>query len=460
MKPYNRALHVFRRDLRLHDNTALLFALKHAREVVPCFILDTRQVEEHSYRSLNALQFMAGSLRDLDKQLRSKGGRLFVFRGVAEQVVEELVSSSHIDLVTMNRDYTPFSRKRDQSMQALLRKRGIECSIHSDALLNEPEAVHKQDLKPYMIFTPFRKKAQLIPVAMPVENTYTNYASVELANAVKPSMIEQLLPQRNPHLLLNGGRTEGLRLIGQIETLSDYDEKRDYPAKDYTSHLSAHNKFGTVSIREVYNRTKSLFGPSHTLLSELYWREFFTHIVYHFPHVIGGAFHERYNALKWSNREDYFEAWCSGNTGFPIVDAGMRELNTTGYMHNRVRMVVASFLVKDLHIDWRWGERYFAQNLIDYDPAVNNGNWQWAASTGCDAQPYFRIFNPWRQQQRFDPECVYIRKWVPELDGLSPKDIHGLEKQRGFAQTAYPDPLVNHRIASAAAESMFASMKR
>jgi deoxyribodipyrimidine photo-lyase len=245
-----------------------------------------------------------------------------------------------------------------------------------------------------------------------------------------------------------------------LESLSDYEVQRDYPAQDFTSHLSAHNKFGTVSIREVYHRIRKLFGASHTLISELYWRDFFTHIVYHFPHVMGGAFHEKYNGLKWANREDFFKAWCEGRTGFPIVDAGMRELNTTGHMHNRVRMVVSSFLVKDLHIDWRWGERYFAQQLTDYDPAVNNGNWQWAASTGCDAQPYFRIFNPWKQQQRYDLDCEYIKKWIPALRSLPPKDIHDLEKQRERKPGSYPEPIVNHRIASAAAESMFASLRK
>jgi deoxyribodipyrimidine photo-lyase len=460
MHQYSAALHVFRRDLRLNDNTALLFALKHAREVFPCFVLDKRQVEEHPYRSPNGLQFMTGSLRDLNGELESRGSRLYLFRGIAEDVIESLVSSQGIDLVTMNRDYTPFSRKRDKAIQTLLEKRGVTCSFYGDALLNEPEAVHKNDLKPYTVFTPFRKKAQVIPVDTPVENRHKNYATKKLAGEVGTDVFEQMFPQKNPDILLRGGRSEGLDLIARMDSLSDYEAQRDYPAQDCTSHLSAHNKFGTVSIREVYHRARALFGASHTLLSELYWRDFFTHIVYHFPRVVGGAFHEKYNALPWANREDHFEAWCSGSTGYPIVDAGMRELNTTGYMHNRVRMVAASFLVKDLHIDWRWGERYFAQKLIDYDPAVNNGNWQWAASTGCDAQPYFRIFNPWRQQQRFDPGCEYIKKWVPELGGLSAKDIHGLEKQKGFESVSYPHPIVHHRTASAAAESMFASVRK
>ena len=460
MKRYKQALHVFRRDLRLHDNTALIFALKNAHKVIPCFVIDNRQVEENEYRSGNALQFMVDSLHDLHGQLKNRGGRLYLFRGIAEEVIEGLVSSLDIDLVTINRDYTPFSLQRDSTIQAVLKKRGVDCSCHADALLNEPEAVHKNDLKPYTIFTPFRKRAQVIPVRSPEENTCSNYVLKKFESEVDPSALEQLIPQRNPDILFAGGRTEGLRLIEQVQDLSDYNVQRDYPAKDYTSHLSAHNKFGTVSIREVYHRVRTLFGASHTLLTQLYWRDFFTHIVYHFPRVLGAAFHERYNSLKWVNREDYFEAWCRGNTGYPIIDAGMRELNASGYMHNRVRMVVASFLVKDLHIDWRWGERYFAQKLIDYDPAVNNGNWQWAASTGCDAQPYFRIFNPWRQQQKFDQDCAYIKKWIPALRELSQKDIHGLEIKRGPKPIYYPDQVVNHRIASAAAESMYASLKK
>ncbi len=461
MKSHKLALHIFRRDLRLEDNTALIHALESADLVIPCFILDERQLEQNEYRSDNALQFMINSLRDLQGQLGKRGGRLCLFYGVAEEVVEKLVSSLEIDLVTWNRDYTPFSRRRDEAIQSILEKKKVEYVHHADALLHEPDLVHKNDRKPYSIFTPFLKKARTLPVRAPeaYERLQNHrYYTKHIEDEKETALLDDLLPRRNPDILLKGGRKEGLVLLDNLGRLSDYEIQRDYPARDFTSHMSAHNKFGTVSIREVYHTIVNLFGDSHTLITELYWRDFFTHIIYHFPHVIGGSFREKYRNIKWSDSEALFEAWCKGRTGFPIVDAGMRELNATGFMHNRVRMITASFLVKDLHIDWRWGEKYFARNLVDYDPAVNNGNWQWAASTGCDAQPYFRIFNPWRQQQNFDPDCAYIKRWIPELRSLPSKEIHALERKRPGARSLYLKPVVSHRVASAAAQTLYASV--
>jgi deoxyribodipyrimidine photo-lyase len=460
MKPYTRALHVFRRDLRLKDNTALLYALENAEKVIPCFILDKRQIEENEYRSSHAVQFMAASLADLDRQLRKEKGRLYLFYGTAEEIVEILVSSHEIDLVTVNRDYTPFSQKRDAKIQSLCHRKNVAYASHGDALLHEPDAFHKDDLTPYIIFTPFLKKARVIPVRKPVTTTHANYYSKTIEMEKEKKILDQIVPQKNPRIAVNGGRNEALTLVDNLSTLSDYASRREYPAHDATSHLSAHIKFGTVSVREVYHRINSLFGGAHTLITELYWRDFFTHIIYHFPRVLDGSFRQKYDAINWSNDKKLFSAWCQGNTGYPLVDAGMRELRTTGYMHNRARMVTASFLVKDLHIDWRWGEKYFAQRLIDYDPGVNNGNWQWAASTGCDAQPYFRIFNPWRQQKKYDPACAYIKKWIPELKELSPKEIHGLETPRPRKELAYPSPIVDHKAASRAAKAMYASVAK
>ena len=257
----------------------------------------------------------------------------------------------------------------------------------------------------------------------------------------------------NDEIFARGGRKNAQKVLNRLADFNDYDTDRDIPAKEATTGLSAHNKFGTVSIREVYHAVTDALGSSHTIIRELYWRDFFSHVAFHFPHIFGHAFHKKYEQLEWENSRKKFKVWCDGKTGFPIVDAGMRQLNVTGFMHNRVRMIVASFLVKDLHIDWRWGEKYFAQNLVDYDPAVNNGNWQWAASTGCDAQPYFRIFNPWIQGKKFDLDCIYIKKWVPELRKYSAKDIHRLEK--GGALDGYPEAIVDHSEAKQVAEDMF-----
>ncbi len=456
MKKHKLTLHVFRRDLRLDDNTALIHALENSNKVIPCFIIDKRQVKENEYKSNNALQFMIGSLKDLDNQLRKRRGKLYLFYGIAEEVIEKLVSSLEIDLVTINRDYTPFSRQRDAKIQSTLKQKNVEFSSHGDALLNEPETIHKNDLKPYTIFTPFLRKAKIIPVRKPVRNNHTNYYLKKIKIQKNHKIFNQILSQKNPNILLDGGRKEGLKLLKNLRKLSDYEKQREYPAKDYTSHLSAHIKFGTVSIREVYHQIIKLFGESHALITELYWRDFFTHITYNFPHVIERSFYKKYDKIKWSYNKELFKSWCEGKTGFPIVDAGMKQLNTTGFMHNRVRLIAGSFLTKDLHIDWRWGEKYFAQKLVDYDPSVNNGNWQWVASTGCDAQPYFRIFNPWLQQKKYDTSCEYIKKWIHELRNLSPKEIHGLQFNK---VKKYPHPMINHSEESKIAKNMFIKIK-
>lgn len=309
-------------------------------------------------------------------------------------------------------------------------------------------------IKPYTVFTPFYKNASQLHVAAPQQNQYSNYYQQEISFTDKQTLAS-LSRKHNPNLLVKGGRKEALALLKQAKTLENYAESRDIPAVNGTTKLSAHNKFGTLSIRELYSEIVKQFSQTHTLIKELYWRDFFTQITFYFPHVLGNAFHEKYNRISWANNEKYFRAWCEGRTGFPIVDAGMRELNTTGYMHNRVRMITASFLVKDLHIDWRLGEKYFAQKLVDYDPAVNNGNWQWAASTGCDAQPYFRIFNPWLQQQKFDPECLYIKRWLVELSHCNPRDIHALEKHSGTSLANYPSAIIDHRIESQKAKLLY-----
>lgn len=433
------ALHVFRRDLRLEDNTALIEAMNTSDEVIPCFIFDTRQIGDNPYKSDASLAFMAKSLAELDEALRKKDSQLYLFHGIAEEVIATLLSTLPIDAVFINRDYTPFSRTRDLEIENACRSKNITFNCYADALLHEPEEVLKPDGKPYSMYTAAFNRASLLSVKAPLKNSHSNYYKKNISNIDKHTMAV-LLQLQTPDLLVKGGRKEGLQLIKQALTLKNYETIRNLPAQNGTSKLSAHNKFGTVSIREVYSAIANSLGKSHTLIKELYWRDFFTHITFHFPYVLGAAFHSKYDQLSWSKNEAHFQAWCKGMTGFPIVDAGMRELNTTGYMHNRVRMITASFLVKDLHIDWRWGEKYFAQKLVDYDPAVNNGNWQWAASTGCDAQPYFRVFNPLLQQKKFDPDCAYIERWVPEyLEGTA----------------SYPAPIVAHDVESKKAKQMY-----
>lgn len=453
LKPYKLSLHIFRRDLRLVDNTSLIEALKLSHQVIPCFIFDKRQIERNNYKSDNCIQFMVYSLKELDEELHKKHAKLYYFYGIAEDIIGKLIEKIKIDAIFINRDYTPFALTRDHKIEKICQNKNIDFHCFADALLHEPEQVLKANQQAYTIYTPFLKKCSTLPVNSPSKNSFSNYFNSNLP-LTDHSIIKKLSQKNNPLILVQGGRIEALTLLKKIKSLKDYSKIRNFPALSGTTHLSAHNKFGTISIREFYHHVVSELGRHHPLISELYWRDFFTHIVFHFPHVLGQAFHEKYATIPWKNNQHDFRTWCEGYTGFPIVDAGMRELNATGYMHNRVRMIVASFLTKDLHIDWRWGEKYFAQKLVDYDPAVNNGNWQWVASTGCDAQPYFRIFNPWLQQAKFDPDCLYIKRWIPELSHATPKEIHTIPKHaRRLAN--YPAPMLDHSKESDKSKKMY-----
>ncbi len=450
-----RSLFIFRRDLRLDDNTGLIAALENSGTVVPGFVFDPRQTGRHPYMSENALQFLVGSLAGLDRELRARGSRLYLFEGEAEKVVSGLIRSEAIDAVYVNRDYTPFSRLRDAAIADACRESNAAFVPCGDSLLNEPEAVAKKDGSPYTMFTPFFRASRTIAARPPRRNAFTNYDSRRIAAEMGDAAFGRVLRRRNERLFRKGGRAEALRILGRIGRLEDYARTRDLPAVEGTTGLSPHNKFGTISIREFHAAVRKRLGPGHPLLRQLYWRDFFTHVAFNFERVFGRPFYPQYERVTWHDDPRRFRRWREGTTGFPIVDAGMRQLNETGFMHNRVRMICASFLVKDLHIDWREGERYFATRLEDYDPAVNNGNWQWVASTGCDAAPYFRIFNPWLQQKRYDPEAVYIKRWIPELGRAPAELIRRLDRFEGRRPGGYPAPIVDHAVESVVALHMY-----
>jgi deoxyribodipyrimidine photo-lyase len=454
MKKYKKSIFIFRRDLRLDDNTGLIRALEESESVVPCFVFDPRQTEKNEYKSDNAIQFMIESLKDLDSQLKEQDGKLFLFRGKAEDIVGELIRSMQIDAVCLNRDYTPFSRERDSEINRICQKNGIKCLQYCDALINEPDDVLKKDGKPYTVFSAFYRNSQDRPVSTPLTNSYGNYYK-DYVQFEERNMLRDFILEYNEYIHLKGGRKNGKKILGNLGVFKNYEVNRDIPSIDGTTNLSAHLKFGTCSTREVYHSIKNQLGSEHPLIRQLYWRDFFTHIGFHYPHVFGESFKHKFRKIKWSHDKKLFNLWCQGKTGFPIVDAGMRQLNQTGFMHNRVRMITASFLTKDLHIDWRSGEKYFAQKLVDYDPAVNNGNWQWVASTGCDAQPYFRIFNPWLQQKKFDPESKYIKKWVPELESVHSRIINNLFKEKSTKIMNYPSPILDHAKESKYAKFMY-----
>lgn len=453
MEKRHIVLHIFRRDLRIIDNNSINDALNKGKTVLPLFIIDPVQVELHRYRSENGLIFMFNSLKELDDDIKREGGQLYVGYGNPVDVIKDLVRNVNINEIQVNRDYTPFSEKRDQAIQDFCNSNAIGFTRYNDLLLTEPEQVHKSDGNPYSVYTYFARKAREITPLQVEKNSKYNFINKKIKGFNSSEKLSKIGFHSNNMIRVKGGRKEGLQLLNRLNRLKEYEIDRDIPAKDATTLLSAHNKFGTISIRELYWKIVEELGEEHGLISQLYWRDFFTHIAWHFPHVFQGAFYQKYDKIEWDNNEKEFHSWCNGETGFPIIDAGMRELNATGYMHNRVRMIVASFLVKDLHINWQWGEQYFARHLVDYDPSINNGNWQWAASTGCDAQPYFRIFNPWRQQKRFDPECKYIKLWVPEIKDIPIKIIHNplLIKE---IQT-YPNPICDHKSRAELAKKMF-----
>ncbi len=445
MAKYKKALYIFRRDLRIDDNTGLINALKTSKEVIPLFVFDERQ-RGHEYFSNNAFEFMLNSLDELEKELQKKGAELVVLEGNLELILKDLKELEDIDAIFINSDYTPFSKVRDAQIRNICEKLDISLIENHDYLLNPPGSVLNAQGEPYKVATAFQNKAMTIDVEKPRSNKYTNYAKSKINKKAKIGVRE-----KNPHIMVRGGRVEGLKLMREIENKKDYDTNRDFVFEDATTKLSAHLKFGTISVRELYWHLRAKFYFAHPLIKQLYWRDFFTHIAYFYPKVFKESFREEFKNIEWWGKKDELDAWMQGKTGFPIVDAAMRQINKTGWMHGRARMIVGSFLVKNLGINWRLGEKYFAQKLVDYDPCLNNGNWQWVASTGCDAQPFFRIFNPQLQQKKFDKDCKYIKKWLPELENTSNFEIHNfLNKPLSYAK-----PIINYKDSIIKAKNEF-----
>jgi deoxyribodipyrimidine photo-lyase len=413
-----KSLFIFRRDLRIEDNTALNQALENNEDVLCIFIFDQAQ-RNHPYFSTNAFDFMIQSLSEVETEIHKHNAALNFLAGPLPQTLTKVLEEYKFEQLYLNKDYTPFAQKRDKKIKDWCQAQKITFKSYHDATLNAPEATKKEDGTPYKVFTPYYRNAAQIKVKEPETGNFKNLSAVKLKAAeTLETLKKQVQPDENKKRLLKGGRKEALEIFKNLN--KNYDKERDFPAQNGTTHLSAHHKFGTVSMRESFYALSQFYGPEHTVVSELYWHDFFTHVGYFFPHVFETSFTPKFENLEWENDTDKFKAWCEGKTGFPIVDAGMRELNQTGYMHNRVRMITASFLIKNLEINWQWGERYFAQNLIDYDPAINNGNWQWVASTGAVSEQSTRIYNPWSQTRKIDPKCEYIKEWVPELKGPLP----------------------------------------
>ncbi|MBS1587825.1 MAG: deoxyribodipyrimidine photo-lyase [Bacteroidetes bacterium] len=410
-----------RRDLRLDDNAALYYALCAGVPVLPLFIFDTEILDDLKDRQDRRVSFIYDTIAQLHEELKGMGSGMRAMHGKPLDCFKQLASEYDIAAVYTNNDYEPYAMARDKTVAEFLHEQNIAFRSYKDQVIFEKDEVVKDNGEPYNVYTPYSRKWKeklndFYLKSYPTEKYFQHFLQ---HRAMAIPTLKDIGFERAEYDV-------GEPKLNK-EIAKDYGETRNFPAINGTTRLGVHLRFGTVSVRQLAREVQAL-NPQ--LLNELIWREFFQMILWHYPQVVTQSFRKEYDKIVWRNNEQEFEKWCKGETGFPIVDAGMRELNATGFMHNRVRMVVASFLTKDLLIDWRWGEAYFAEKLMDYDLASNNGNWQWAAGTGCDAAPYFRVFNPQLQAEKFDPNAEYIRKWVPEYESLE-----------------YIPPIVDHKAA-------------
>jgi deoxyribodipyrimidine photo-lyase len=410
-----------RRDLRLDDNAALYHALKSGHPVVPVFIFDTNILDDLEDKQDRRVDFIHQALQHIQVQLANMGSTLHVYTGTPLDCFKQIVADYNVAAVYTNHDYDPYAIVRDKEISEFLKSNGIAFHSYKDQVLFEKDEVVKDNSEPYTVYTPYSKKhkAKLNSFYLKPYPT-ENYFGYFHQQAVKPLPALEAIGFQKTNYTFQVPALD-------TEIAAHYHETRDIPSLHGTTHMGIHLRFGTISIRKLAAQAMKL---NEIFLNELLWRDFYHMILWHFPKVVNTSFHEAYDNIPWRNNEAEFTRWCEGQTGYPIVDAGMRELNQTGFMHNRVRMIVANFLTKHLLIDWRWGEAYFSKKLLDYDLASNNGNWQWAAGCGCDAAPYFRVFNPYLQTEKFDPQHEYIKKWVPEYEQLS-----------------YPQPIVIHEEA-------------
>jgi deoxyribodipyrimidine photo-lyase len=459
MQNMKRSLVWFRRDLRDFDHAALYHALKNSTQVYCAFIFDSEILEPLKNKQDRRVEFIWESVRELKAALQANGSDLIVMHGSARGLIPKIALETNVHEVYANRDYEPKALARDADVEKTLAKHNIEFHDFKDQVIFEKDEVLSLSGKPYSVFTPY-KTAHLkklddfylrpYPVDSYIHNlakvARTDFISLESMGFARTNLSEMHLPT---------GMSGGAQLLADFENrMHQYKEARDFPSVKGVSYLSVHLRFGTVSIRHLARQARNRMDiGSQTWLSELIWRDFYFQILYHNPHIATGkAYKEEFENLHFPNNQGLFKVWCEGKTGYPLIDAAMRQINQTGFMHNRLRMVVASFLVKDLLIDWRWGERYFADNLIDFDLSANNGGWQWAASTGCDAQPWFRIFNPITQSEKFDTSGKFIRKYVTELVNCSDKEIHAPWQISPLRQQSigviigkdYPAPVVDH----------------
>jgi deoxyribodipyrimidine photo-lyase len=448
---------IFHRDLRLNDNTTLINMIQNENKITPIFIFNIEQINKNKnkYFSDNSVQFMIESIKELYNDIKKYNGKLYCYYGDNDKVINEIIKNNNINSIGFNYDYTPFSKKRDDNIINICNKNNIKTYIYEDYVLYD--ILNKQTTKsngePYMVYTPFKRhcmnnlKVRKINEFNKFNNVFEKNKNMITKYSINIKDIDKFY-NYNENINSKGGRSNGLKILKNINNFKEYDKKRDILNYN-TTFLGPHLHFNTISIREVYFEMKNILTLKNGLINQLHWRDFYVNITHYFPYVLNGqikgknkSFRNNYDNIKWINNKEYFDKWKNGTTGIPIVDAGMRQLNLTGFQHNRCRMICSSFLIKNLNIDWKKGEKYYATKLVDYDPMNNNGGWQWSSGGGTDAQPYFRIFNPWTQAKNFDKECIYIKKWIPELINVPNKDILNWDKKH-INYDIYYKPIVN-----------------
>lgn len=455
---FENGLFIFRRDLRIIDNKGLLLASSKCKNIYTIFIFTPEQVTStNKFKSDNAVQFMIESLQDLSSDISKKGGHLYTFYGKNDAIIKQLIPALDIDLICFNTDYSPYAINRDLDIIAICNKTHIQCEQAQDYYLLEPGTILNGSGTTYQKFTPFYNNAHTKHVDLPSLKNITNLSktSKQLTNILTLDAAFKRFTVFNPDISVTGGRQFAISTLRTaIKSQTHYSKTHNILDKQ-TTMLSAAIKFGCLSIREVYKA----FHGNTDLIRQFWWRDFYANILFAYPHVLGGAMKPNYNKVRWHHNANWFRCWTKGITGYPVVDAGMRQLNQTGYMHNRARLIVASFLVKTLLISWEYGEQYFAKMLTDYDPASNNGNWQWIAGSGADSQPYFRIFSPKEQTKNFDPECEYIKQWIPELKDVPVKDILGWDTEYiNYKEVHYVKPICDFSKQKELALKMYSSV--
>ena len=451
MKTY-KSVYLFCRDFRLTDNLGFLSCYKQSEQICLAFVFTPTQTKNNTYFSNQSFSFMCNCIEEMNKILYEKyKTKIHIFYGETINILKQIKKDYgyNYDALFYNEDYTPFARQRDNDIKEFCSKNEINVFTAQDYLLKPMGTFTKTDGAPYEVYTPFYHNALTYSIDRPVVSKFqtTSFYNLKGYGKENENVWKKINSLRveivDKHFI--GGRTKALSILKDIQKFRNYANKRNILSVP-TTQLSAYIKFGCVSIREVYHCFLTHFGKDCTLISQLFWREFYYYLVYYFPRVLHGkSLKEKYDKVKWGNPKKNKDAWCEGRTGFPVVDAAMRQMNETGFMHNRGRLIVSAVLIKILNVDWRFGEKIFAERLIDYDPSVNNGNWQWASGSGADSSPYFRIFNPWKQAMDYDPDCTYIKKWVPELKDVPNKDIFKWgEVYKNYKDTEYPGPIVSY----------------